>query len=532
MQNNAFTIAETAEFFSVSTATIRNWVKAGYLSLIEKGKIDKQSVFEFKANKLGKEKLTSRANKSQKDSHNHQELTKFILQEIESNNIAYLGKRYEESLSDSYRNKEGIYYTPEEIVNDLLNIKGDLSTKTFPDPCCGSGNFIMRAIELGVKPENIYGIDIDPVAVEITKKRIKEKTGYISENIICADFLEKYKENGLEEYDLIYTNPPWGKKINKSQKIEYAEIFNAGISQDTSSLFFFACLNRLNSEGKLGLLLPEAFFNIASFESARERLFTYQIDTLKDYGKAFKGLQTGAVALELTKTEMSSNRDIVCVYQNQTFLRSAASFINNPKKILNVNCNREESEVITYLYSQLHETLEGKASWGLGIVTGNNEKYVKSNPQKGFIPVYKGSDITLKGLKEPSHFISDDFSLYQQVAPQYLFKAKEKLIYKFISSNLCFFYDDKQRYPLNSANMLIVNEEFPVSMKVLAELFNSELMNWLFKKLFNTHKVLRGDLEKMPIFTQFLTEDTFNEAEYLENINIEKIENGTFRIKK
>ena len=243
-------------------------------------------------------------------------------------------------------------------------------------------------------------------------------------------------------------------------------------------------------------------------------------------------MQTGAVALELTKTEMSSNRDIVCVYQNQTFLRSVESFINNPKKILNVNCNREESEVINYLYSQLHETLEGKASWGLGIVTGNNEKYVKSNAQKGFIPVYKGSDITLKGLKEPSHFISDDFSLYQQVAPQYLFKAKEKLIYKFISSNLCFFYDDKQRYPLNSANMLIVNEEFPVSMKVLAELFNSELMNWLFKKLFNTHKVLRGDLEKMPIFTQFLIEDTFNEAAYLENINIEKIENGTFRIKK
>ena len=305
----------------------------------------------------------------------------------------------------------------------------------------------MRAIELGFKPENIYGIDIDPLAVEITKERIKKETGYITNNIICDDFLELCKNNSLEYYDYIYTNPPWGKKINKSQKIEYAEIFNAGISHDTSSLFFFACLNRLNSEGKLGLLLPEAFFNIASFESARERLFTYQIDTLKDYGKAFKGLQTGAVALELTKTEMSSNRDIVCVYQNQTFLRSAASFINNPKKILNVNCNREESEVITYLYSQLHETLEGKASWGLGIVTGNNEKYVKSNPQKGFIPVYKGSDITLKGLKEPSHFISDDFSLYQQVAPQYLFKAKEKLIYKFISSNLCFFYDDKQRYP-------------------------------------------------------------------------------------
>ena len=524
-------IEEVAKYFNVSSATIRNWIKTGELLLDSAGYVSKASILALQLNISDKKKLSARANKSKKDSHNHQQLEEKIYQALQTDDVHQLGNFYEGQLSDSYRNKEGIYYTPIAIVEDLLSAQ-NVENKTFLDPCCGSGNFIMRAIELGFKPENIYGIDIDPLAVKITKERIKKETGYITNNIICDDFLELCKNNSLGYYDYIYTNPPWGKKINKSQKIEYAEIFNAGISQDTSSLFFFACLNRLNSEGKLGLLLPEAFFNIASFESARERLFTYQIDTLKDYGKAFKGLQTGAVALELTKTEMSSNRDIVCVYQNQTFLRSVASFINNPKKILNVNCNREESEVITYLYSQLHETLEGKASWGLGIVTGNNEKYVKSNPQKGFIPVYKGSDITLQGLKEPSHFISDEFSLYQQVAPQYLFKAKEKLIYKFISSNLCFFYDDKQRYPLNSANMLIVNEEFPVSMKVLAELFNSELMNWLFKKLFNTHKVLRGDLEKMPIFTQFLTEDTFNEAEYLENINIEKIENGTFRIKK
>src|SRR5258706_492951 len=81
------------------------------------------------------------------------------------------------SLSDSYRNKEGIYYTPVDIVNDLLTFKKDeLENKTFCDPCCGSGNFLVRALELGINPENIFGFDIDPIAVEIAKKRIHEKS--------------------------------------------------------------------------------------------------------------------------------------------------------------------------------------------------------------------------------------------------------------------------------------------------------------------------------------------------------------------
>lgn len=532
MQNNAFTIAETAEFFSVSTATIRNWVKTGYLSLIEKGKIDKQSVFEFKANKLGKEKLTSRANKSQKDSHNHQELTKFILREIESNNIAYLGKRYEESLSDSYRNKEGIYYTPEEIVNDLLNIKGDLSKKTFLDPCCGSGNFIMRAIELGVKPENIYGIDIDPLAVEITKKRIKEKTGYISENIICADFLEKYKENGLEEYDLIYTNPPWGKKIDKKDKEFYANLLNAGTSNDTCSLFFFASLSLLKKNGNLGLLLPEAFFNVAAFEAARQEMLKYDILNLTDYGKAFKGLQTGVVSFVLNKRKSNSDKDIICNYKGNHFNRSAKSFISNPKLIFNLNCDTQESKVIEYLFSLPYETLEHRAKWGLGIVTGNNEKFLKKQPFTDSIPVFKGSDITKEGLKSATNFLSNDFSQYQQVAPREIFEAEQKLIYKFISSNLCFYYDKDKYYVLNSANMIIVEKGFPVSMQVLSDLFNSSFMNWVFHKLFNTHKVLRGDLEQLPIYPQFIKDNLFNEIEYLSLLGLVKEKNGTFRIKK
>ena len=82
-----------------------------------------------------------------------------------------------------------------------------------------------------------------------------------------------------------------------------------------------------------------------------------------------------------------------------------------------------------------------------------------------------------------------------------LIQAQEKLVYRFISSRLVFFCDTRQRYFLNSANMLVLNDDFPLSANQLAETMNSQLTNWLFHQIFHTHKVLRGDLESLPIFT-------------------------------
>jgi site-specific DNA-methyltransferase (adenine-specific) len=85
---------------------------------------------------------------------------------------------------------------------------------------------------------------------------------------------------------------------------------------------------------------------------------------------------------------------------------------------------------------------------------------------------------------------------------------------------------------MNSANLLITEDGFPVSMKTICDLFNSDFMNWVFGKIFNTHKILRGDLELLPIHDQFLSSNTFKEPEYLDSINIVRTECGAFRIKR
>lgn len=528
MSNLSLSIIEASEYFSVSTATIRNWVKTGYLESHQKGYISFSSVLNFEKNHLGAEKLTKRANKLRKDTHNHSELLS-IIKNTKNKNAKELSEIYEKELSESYKNKEGIYYTPINIVNKLFKIYSDVSNKTFCDPCCGSGNFIARAIELGFQPENIFGFDTDPIAVEITKRRIFEETGYISNNILCVDFLKEY--NPLK-FDYIYTNPPWGKKIGKSEKEKIASNLSIDCNNDTSSLFFFACLKNLNEGGILGLLLPEAFFNISSYENSRKELLKYEIKQLSDFGKVFQGVQSGAVSLILKKDREKDNDNILCEKGNILFYRTKHSFLSNPKNIINLYCNQEEAEIIRHLFSLPHITLKGRAKWGLGIVTGNNKQYVKDTFKEGMIPVIRGSDISKTGIQDLKNFIKPDFSLYQQVAPIELFEADEKLIYKFISSELFFYHDTNKHYLLNSANMLIPNSDFPIPNKVLTALLNSEIMSWIFKKIFNTHKVLKGDLEELPIHIKFINKIEFNEDNYITKLNLERGTHGTFRIKE
>lgn len=512
-------IDSAAKKAGVSSATIRNWIKTGYLKKNFHGDIEKESFELFLKTVAGKEKLISRANK-------------LLKSPVATNNNAVgnnlkaddIGNAYEQSLSESFRNKEGIFYTPSFIVSNLMDIDDiNISSATFLDPCCGSGNFIIRALELGFKPENVFGYDTDPIAVEITKKRIFLKTGYISNNIQNANFLEKIalqKNNNGIIFDYIYTNPPWGKKIVKEEKERYGFIFQSGRSLDSCSLFFFACLRCLHKDGELGLLLPDSFFNIGAFEDARRKVLSLDVQRFVDYGKPFKGLMTKAFAFVLKNKECNEHS---LVY----------SFANNPKSIINFQCSAESIDVIQHVYEKPHINLAHRADWGLGIVTGNNDKFLTRHPKNGFLQVFKGSDIGKKVVNNSNYFIPSDLTLYQQVAPIELYQASVKLIYKFISSDLCFFCDTEQRFILNSANMLIPHKNLPLSAIQLCDLLNSDFMNWLFKNLFKTHKVLRSDLESLPIHAAYFEKyPEFTEKTFLEFLSIERVNDGTYRVKK
>lgn len=515
-QREIIRVVDAAEEIGVSTATIRNWIKLGYLERAGRGRLFRDTLVRYQGEVVGRDKLTRRANKRYKSS------------EVEQMFDLTLWREYEAGLTESYRNSEGVYYTPDYIVDDMLRraTEGvDLSHKTFLDPACGSGNFIVKAVELGFDPRNIYGYDTDERAVSITRHRIKELTGYDTQSIVCADFLECADTLDLR-FDYIFTNPPWGKKCLKRVGGVLAKRYETGGSRDSSSLFVMASLALLKRDGVLGFLLQQALFNIRSYAEVRRQLLRRRVDRLVDYGRAFRSLMTAAQAIVLTNRECGDGWMVEC---GEDHYRSQRSFEQMPNQILNFQLLQAEAEVVVALLCREHITLADGAQWGMGIVTGDNSRFCRREPLDGDVEVYRGGDIMLDGLRPSSLYMSDDLSIYQQSASRQIYDAPCKLIYRFISSHLCFFCDREQRRVLNSANCLIP-QIGGISPEELTGLLNSDFMSWLFRSIFMTHKVLRRDLETLPIFADyFVMHAQFVEEEYLAYLGVERLEDGTYR---
>ncbi len=513
---------------NISNATLQNWLKTDCLTSDKSGFITTESYDYFKKNILGKNKLNKRANKQ----HFHN--LKTISFSIKNNDANQNSIEYEQSLSIAERNKKGIYYTPNNSIDEMFSALPILKeTDTFLDPCCGTGNFLIKALEKGIKPENIYGFDIDETALKIANNRFYQITGQHSNNIKLFNLLE---ERHQQKYDYIFTNPPWGYKFNTQQKINYANKFNNGIKVDSSALFVLICLNIVQKDGMLGVLLPDSFFNITAFKSVREILLKKAFIQLVNHDKPFEGLQTKAYSFIVKNNNNLTN--IKCKTQTSQHTRKQTDFIKNPNYIINFDTNRTEAEVISHLYSYPHQTLVAKAQWGLGIVTGDNAKHLITTKKNNYKPICKGTDIENSKIKKSQFYIFDDFSKLQQTADKKLYLADKKIVYRFINSNLIFALDNKQRYFLNSANFLILNQDtlfiedkLAITEEQLVFLMNTKIMNWLFKKLFRTHKVLRSDLEKLPIFNEFFnTHNDYYEQDLHQYLNIEEYD-GTFRIK-
>ncbi len=442
-------------------------------------------------------------------------------------------KSYEESLDRGQRRAAGIYYTPNSIVKQMVELvkeEGvDLSDKLLLDPCCGSGNFLVEALRVGFRAENIYGFDIDPKGVKIARQRVAELSGYDAvKNIKVANFFDR-AQTLKRRFDYIITNPPWGGKLDVKRRNELGRIYEAGHSVDSSSLMMLASLRVLREGGILSFLLPEAFFNIGNFEDVRRVVLGLRVTHLSDYAKPFRGLMTRAQAVVLRK-EPSKDEDIVrCRYGESSHTRTIGSFKRNPKSIMNLWLTHAEADVVDAIYQKPHVTLQGAALWGMGIVTGNNSKYCSDHQHQGYIGVLRGYDLTVDKINAPTTFIPADFSQYNQVASREFYLAPEKIIYRFISNRMIFKFDTERRYILNSINGFIPDRGFLVRNKLVADLLSSEVMNWLFKSIFRTHKVLRYDIETLPLHYEL---EEFDEARYLDYLGIEPTGAGSYKIKK
>lgn len=205
------------------------------------------------------------------------------------------------------KKETGVIYTPKEIsdymIENTIN-KEEIINNPFIkilDPACGCGNILIPCffylknifeknlkeinkkhninlekpyINKHILDNNLYGFDIDPIAIKILIIDLFCLTGYYNENNFKnIDFLI---EDIDENFDIYIGNPPYvghksvDKEYSKVLKKKYEGIYKD--KGDMSYCFFFNALNHSNINSKITFITSRYFIESKSGYNLRKYL--------------------------------------------------------------------------------------------------------------------------------------------------------------------------------------------------------------------------------------------------------------------
>lgn len=206
---------------------------------------------------------------------------------------------YEDIVERKERHKAGEYYTPEWLVqlilNDVFTLWEERKVGVTPkilDPACGSGAFLYHAIKRLIEKgtflkditKNVIGIDINPVATIITKANyliaisgLIEDSEEITLPIYTKDCLKSPDlfdyDVKIEKHDIITGNPPWvvmrSMKNKEYQSFLKKEVLNYRLLEnkdvhlftqmELATLFFCKCADLyLKRDGVIAFVMPRS----------------------------------------------------------------------------------------------------------------------------------------------------------------------------------------------------------------------------------------------------------------------------------
>ncbi|MCI8381913.1 MAG: N-6 DNA methylase [Lachnospiraceae bacterium] len=403
------------------------------------------------------------------------------------------------------RKATGSYYTPTAVVQKLcrrLFSMNEASGKDVFDPCCGTGNFLLQ-LPPQIGFEHVYGNDMDPVSVKIARINLSLKYDISDPSVTYLHITESdyLSSDPARQFDFIIGNPPWGYDFTAPQKTQLRSRFKSatGSSIESYDVFVERALSDLKEGGILSFVLPEAILNVKTHTPIRQIMlnccfFQY----LEFLGNPFDQVQCPCIILQTVCSGTAFRSQGMLVFDG-----TREYSIQGERKVsadcFSFSTTDEEYRILEKMDNlQGKVTLCGNADFALGIVTGNNKEYISQIKNKENEIILKGSDLRKFRFTPSENYIVFKPESFQQVAPVEYYRAPEKLLYRFICSQLVFAYDNRQTLSLNSCNILIPKIH-GLSIKYILAVLNSRTVQFYFRKQFNSVKVLRAHLERLPI---------------------------------
>lgn len=325
------------------------------------------------------------------------------------------------------RKEQGIYYTPAFIVDyivrntlkpilDKCKSINDLQKIKVLDPACGSGSFLIKALEvinekykefgnpaneftkIMILEQNIYGVDLDEQAVEIARlnlllsaletrmklprldKNIKNGNSLISgsdeelEKYFGKNFRDKKPFNWEEEFpevfqqggfDVIIGNPPYIKEDNNKKVFEdlKSNPYYQG-KMDIWTMFASISIDLLKNNGILGFISPSNWVSNYGASNFRNKILKDgQIVDYIDFGdyKVFQdaSIQTMILIFEKKIPDAVYFTNYLKVKDGNLSLDEIKELMNSQlaKEKVEMNINKLRNANITFNQGNLESVL-------------------------------------------------------------------------------------------------------------------------------------------------------------------------------
>lgn len=124
---------------------------------------------------------------------------------------------------DPARKKQlGQYFTDQRVGRLLAALAGAESAQTIIDPMVGSADLLRSCLAIGAEPDLLFGLDLDPLAVEQARSSLDGVTGA---KLVVGDAFSARLPS--EQFDLVITNPPYIRYQSKGE-VEGIDVPSAG----------------------------------------------------------------------------------------------------------------------------------------------------------------------------------------------------------------------------------------------------------------------------------------------------------------
>lgn len=224
------------------------------------------------------------------------------------------GLAFEQFMDGFFKGDFGQYFTPREIIDFAVKMFQPKSDDLVLDPSCGSGGFLLHALDTVRKEaddywdkgseehfkhwhdfaqKRLYGIEINEEIARVAKMNmIIHDDGHT--NVIGKDALDRMERlneinRGFQKdrFDLILTNPPFGAQVTITER-PYLADYDLGNQEDakgkkkprknqkTEILFLERIYHFLKpGTGRAAVVLPDGILTNSSLQYVRDWLLSH-----------------------------------------------------------------------------------------------------------------------------------------------------------------------------------------------------------------------------------------------------------------